>query len=365
MKQTKLVCPVCGASIAIPEHEHFAAGMVIGKDSGLGTVELPLASKEKKSKSRKEALEASGIDTSKFFALLNTSSDKDFVAKIELFFQSEDNDDTMPSKVASGPSVVARHLAKQHVLAQMFRVIDAENRGGLSYHNWIKDHGYDYTWKMLIDELERQASMWKHGDVKCYNEDNRWFNREVAIKMAIDYKYQLEKFIGTLRTHKFEGKPYYKLYVPSTLLRMPYNLNKGILTKDIPTLLTAVSSRIDSIRLAKSPATLLSAVTRFYIDTPRLTSPDNRHFQAKQNEEWINAYKGYGSYFAMQNLILHHGCKFELMSKARSIRHLESMADEYKNEAYWLYGSLKHLIDINNIDIKAKREEWRKAKMSK
>lgn len=44
MKETKVVCPKCGSEIAIPEHESFVAGIAIGKDSGLGTVALPLAS---------------------------------------------------------------------------------------------------------------------------------------------------------------------------------------------------------------------------------------------------------------------------------------------------------------------------------
>ena len=56
--ETKVVCPNCGAEIAIPEHEHFAAGMCIGKDSGMGTIILPAAeTSNKPNKMKKTASE--------------------------------------------------------------------------------------------------------------------------------------------------------------------------------------------------------------------------------------------------------------------------------------------------------------------
>lgn len=59
MKETKVVCPKCGASIAIPEHESFTAGIAIGKDSGLGTVTLPLESENNSISKNRTAMKAS------------------------------------------------------------------------------------------------------------------------------------------------------------------------------------------------------------------------------------------------------------------------------------------------------------------
>lgn len=39
--ETKVVCPKCGAEMKIQENESLTIGISIGKDSGLGTVELP------------------------------------------------------------------------------------------------------------------------------------------------------------------------------------------------------------------------------------------------------------------------------------------------------------------------------------
>lgn len=58
MKETKVVCPKCGAEMAIPEHESFAVGVAIGKDSGLGTVTLPLASENNSNPKNKTVMNA-------------------------------------------------------------------------------------------------------------------------------------------------------------------------------------------------------------------------------------------------------------------------------------------------------------------
>ena len=61
--ETKVMCPVCGTEFAIGEHEHTVKNAtVIGADSGLGNVYLPVSK-------RGEALQAAGIDTSKYFAI--------------------------------------------------------------------------------------------------------------------------------------------------------------------------------------------------------------------------------------------------------------------------------------------------------
>lgn len=73
-KNTTVVCPKCGAEIAIADHQHVEIGIVVGKDSGLGTVKLPLADEQpKKPKSkaqlRIDAMRAAGMDVSKFFCM--------------------------------------------------------------------------------------------------------------------------------------------------------------------------------------------------------------------------------------------------------------------------------------------------------
>jgi transcription elongation factor Elf1 len=62
--ETKVMCPVCGAEFDIlAQHEHTVKNAVaIGKDSGLGTIYLPVSK-------RAEALNAAGVSTKKYFAM--------------------------------------------------------------------------------------------------------------------------------------------------------------------------------------------------------------------------------------------------------------------------------------------------------
>ncbi len=68
VSNTKMTCPICGAHFALPEHEHLAAGIAIGKDSGLGEIHpalekegIPPAGSRNKPMSRLEALKAAGL----------------------------------------------------------------------------------------------------------------------------------------------------------------------------------------------------------------------------------------------------------------------------------------------------------------
>ena len=58
--QTRVVCPICKTSFAIPEHQSIGCGIAIGKDSNLGTIYLTPEDK------RLDALKAAGIDVSNF-----------------------------------------------------------------------------------------------------------------------------------------------------------------------------------------------------------------------------------------------------------------------------------------------------------
>ena len=81
MQNTNLICPSCGAHFALPEHEHLAAGMAIGKDSGLGDIHMPLDGEHSrgplpgKARQRLEALKAAGIDTTGLLALDQEEND--------------------------------------------------------------------------------------------------------------------------------------------------------------------------------------------------------------------------------------------------------------------------------------------------
>lgn len=113
------------------------------------------------------------------------------------------------------------------------------------------------------------------------------------------------------------------------------------------------------LKLAKKGHTL-QAVRQF-----RRINLRNAYWEPSQSQAWIDAYKGSGAFFTMQNLIRFHGCTFiaengTRMDKLASYTYLQSKAIEYTGEGWRLLGLLRQFIKDNNIDIKQKMAEWRK-----
>lgn len=70
----------------------------------------------------------------------------------------------------------------------------------------IHRKGYDYQWKMLLNELHAQMKM-EHKDITGFAERNRWFNRDVVLAIASDYVNALKKHVGNLETRKCKEFP--------------------------------------------------------------------------------------------------------------------------------------------------------------
>ena len=85
-----------------------------------------------------------------------------------------------------------------------------------------------------------------------------------------------------------------------------------------------------------------------------------------QCKAWVDAYKGSGAFFTMQNLIRFHGCTAiddngKRLDKYQSLAFLSAKAEMYQDGEGWrLLAVLKKMLSDNNIDIKKKMSEWRR-----
>ena len=171
MKETKVVCPKCGAEMAIPEHESFAVGVAIGKDSGLGTVTLPLASENNSNPKNKtvmnaskkiQAMKAAGIDVTNLFAVANAEG-VESIARIEngsMTFLPDD--DPIIIAIFKGGTVPNRRLFRRWVMAQVFHMLTQKHwRTGktLGFLAALQAKGFRYSWEMLIEEIRVQAKL--------------------------------------------------------------------------------------------------------------------------------------------------------------------------------------------------------------
>ncbi len=363
MKETKVVCPKCGAEIAIPESESFVAGIAIGKNSGLGTVTLPLASDEEQPKKdtprtsaaqKIQAMKEAGIDVSNLFAITNAEGG-------EAIGRFENNgitimadDDPLIVAIFQRGTVPNRRLFRRWVMGQVFHMLTAKHcctGKPIGFLNALQNKGYRYSWEMLLEEIRVQAKL-EVRDQENFIQRNRWFNKDVAIAMATDYIHQLEEHVKKVskKPKHCKGNPYITLS------------GRHIFVKDVHKRLFVPLERcVSYIKRANNTAELYYAIRDFYQIVRNHYSP----WDLTMSAAFKDAYKGAGGYFTMRNLIMFHGCKMRSskgnpLAESTSLRELDKLAEAYKNGEGWrMFGAMKELISKNGIDIEAKMAEWR------
>ena len=341
MKETKVVCPKCGTEFMIPEHEHVSTGMVIGKDSNLGTVTLQEADAPvTKAQKRLETLKQAGVDVSSLFAMQTGD-----IARLDNGIVSVlPDDDPIFQAIMDGGTIPDRHLFRRWVMAQMFHLLIG------NFTSNLRAKGYDYQWRVLEDELRVQEKLYRN-DPENFKERNAWFNRDTVAWTCEHYMRALEAHVKHLvakNAKKCKGVPYIRIN------------GRNVFVADIRAkILNPVSHAVTYIQCADSPSDLFKAYLMFkraYIGIKHV----------RMSTSFIDAYKGVGAYYTMKNMILFHGCRFldekGHMTKDESIQHLHENAKFYSQEfeGWRLFGMMKKLIADNDIDIQKKMEEWHK-----
>ena len=340
--ETRVMCPVCGTEFAIGEHEHeVKKGVAIGKDSGLGDIYLPVSK-------RGDALKAAGIDPSKYFAIQIPGGGEQMMMKTpDGKAVPVSDDDPILAAIRNGGTVPNRSLFRRWVMSQVFHGL--MSRGGFS--EWLKYHGYDYQWEMLVEELRVQAKLYGK-DMENFEARNRWFNKKLALTMADDYLVQMRDDAEGRPMHKCKGVPYIKFF------------SQNVFVSDIEKkLLWPMADLKYGILNAKTPQQLYEAVRAF--NKARAAG------KYKQTAKWKDAYRGMGAYATMQNLLRFHGCTFPKDNdfyerRLSGLQMLENAAKAYADGEGWrLFGLMKQMIEANGIDIKAKMKEWALEKRAK
>lgn len=344
VNDTKVICPVCGSEFAIGEHEHTVKNAtVIGMDSGLGTVVLPVSK-------RGTILENAGVDTTQFFSINLPTGGKQWMKMQDGVPVAVSADDPVIAQIITSGTVPNRNLFRRWVMSQMFHALTLD--GGIT--EWMRRRYYDYSWKMLVEELCVQARLIAHRDMENFEARNRWFRKSLAITMADDYIEQVRKHCASLPTRKCKGVPYIKFD------------RRDVFVSDIEKKIIApLLERRYAIMQARNAQELYEAVEVFW--RGRCTGSGCY----KQCAAWKDAFKGAGAYFTMQNLIRFHGCTFPkdnafFKHGRSSLDMLEEAAAAYQNGDGWrLYALMKQMLDFNGIDIEKKIEQWHEAKKRK
>lgn len=332
-------------------------------------VEAKAAPSQKKTKAEKrmDTLRAMGYDMSKYFTLGDDQvvEIKDGKAVPVDFVQISPDADEVEKKLIEGGYINNYKLFRRWVMSQMFHMLRCMEEYGKSFNEVLQHKGYEYQWKMLENEIYAQMKMQKHGDSDNASKRNMWFNGETAHDMAIDYINKLKKYVEEnliYRTDKKTGlldKDHYK----HTCHGLPYVRinNKNIFVDDLNKKVYApLYEMAYTMSATPSYEVLYKTIKKFNKTRKHLA------WITKQPMEFINAYKGSGSYFTMRNLIMFHGVRFSFVGKLRtqseSLKHLDELAKDCvnHNEEWRMLGILKELIKVSGISIQGKIDEWKK-----
>jgi hypothetical protein len=370
MKTNSIKCPKCGTQIQIN-----------GVD-----VKMSASNKNSKAAKRIEQMAANGIDVSQFFAMVDFNGQETQVGVIiDNQVRVLPDDDDIVKVIISGGTLRTSHLFKQHVLAKMFKMLLSykhykdgylmDDRGkyydmdGYFTQN-LHRMGYDYQWKMLHEELWRQVRMESNGDLNSLKEDIHWYNKQLAENMFFDYMRQLNEMLSQMKVRRCRGSKYITLRGAESILRGHKSSSYGYLyCSEIELLLDKLRDLGNEILTAKTLTQLHTAVKRFrmyYVPLEQTRKAYGyRPFYPTQCKEWVDAYKGYGAYFSMKNLIMFHGCVLQELNKQESLDALDSMVFGQHVKGYYLLGALKDMLRYNNFDIEAKQNEWREKKLNR
>lgn len=358
-KETKVLCPKCFSEFVIPEKEITTVATVIGKDSGLGLVYPAVVSQNAPVKSPKtaqeriKALQDAGVDVSKLFAIQGNNGE-DYIASCKNGMLSilDDNDPIFNHILTQG-TIPNRRLFRRWVMAQMFHMMSYQqyfSNEPVGVTAMIHRLGYEYQWKMLMIELYAQMKM-ENRDPENFADRNRWFNVHLVTKMAEEYLGQLKIRVDHLPKRNCKGIPYKRIS------------NRNIFLSDLQNkLFYPLFVAITHISKAKNAVELYNTTKKF--NKMRIKMASN----SPQNKAWVDAYKGTGAFFTMQNLIRFHNCVViddagTRLDKFQSLAFISAKAEMYKNGEGWrLLAVLKKMLEDNNIDIKKKMAEWRKKK---
>ena len=276
----------------------------------------------KKLSTRAAALEAMGIDTSKFNMEMNgvTLSAQDIELASQLIEDKQ----------------ISNKAFRRWITAQTFKML--EYHGG--WDACLREcYGYKYQFTMMLEEM-RVLNKLEARDKKEFEERIKFFNKKVVIATCKDYMKKLNKYIEEHKTAKNKIKlaQYGTIDVA--------DCDKVFVNKlrDIIDDMYRVDSYAELYTLLKK---FIRVMNKLPEDTPKCSL-------------WKDAFKGSGAYYSLRNMILFHDVtlrSYGYSNKIESIEFLENYMKNLDNGDLWrLHMMLKKVIEDTGFDLRTSIE---------
>lgn len=304
---------------------------------------------------RMEALNNTGVDTSKYFTV-NLPEGIKPGATISLVINengqpvvvNEKKNDVIANQIIADGYVRNTKLHRRFVMAQMFQMLNyvSYDGTGSGYNAYLrKMYDYKYTFNMMLEEL-RVLSKLEERDKESFEERSHFFTKDVVVYVLNDYMEKLEDYIDQLHTKKCKGIPYKHVKGMDIFVD---DLDKKIYEP--------MRKCIFAIKYAKNYFQMYRLLNNFMLKMIKLPS------DTPKSKAWIDAYKGEGAYYTMKNLLMFHNCFVEVENTGlklygtKAVSYINSKLDEYKGEGWRMFALMKKVIASNNFDYGARMHE--------
>lgn len=370
MKKINLVCANCGSSVFKAEmlSEVGVTGIAVeSKAQSVASVSSPTGGavavgvaigkvgRGSSSMDKIEAMRKAGLDVGSFFSMKGADGADMLVKKSEGQFIIVNDDDPILRGIFDDGTIPNNDLYRRWVAGQMAHALTYPgyrwSNTPAGFTGWLKSKGYDYQFKMLINEYYAQHKI-LHGktpDEENYRMRSALITPYVAVK-TMEHDIEVTRnWVKHLKTKNCRGRKY--VTVPKYGHIYCNELETRLFGK-LQSIVNELRSLLESGN--EEPGNVCNLLKEY--NNFRVISRSK-----KWSADFIDAYKKSGAYYTMKNFILFHGCEFEGSQGTEAVNRL----DEYalgKYDGWVLLGMLKKMLKENNIDLKAKIAEWAKAK---
>lgn len=394
---TKVVCPKCGAEFdVVAEHQHLATGMVIGKDSNLGTIYLPTKDgkqpplNEVSMEQKMQLLTSLGFDVNAFMSMAKSLGmqfkvNADITPEVANVTLEPKDYDEVEENIRKGNWIENAKLFRRFLPAHTLDLLFGHHYGHLKDGRWGRMDGDHFTqwlhgqpdmyeWKVLINEFHAMAAMQKHGDEENLAIRSLIWNKQVAIGMLEDYMKTVEDFVNTskVRTYKkrkdtangcytFERIKYYKFHGTRNFITV--DELDGKVYEPIRKAIRELKKPMCGGNYFKKIEEILKAFKEHVQIMPR---------RYNETPTFANAFKAAGGYYTLEDFIRHNGWvitprhsrdgwgqREATLNREESLKYLrDKLKDCVQDEGYKMLGMLKQVAEDNHFDYEATKAKW-------
>lgn len=231
--------------------------------------------------------------------------------------------------------------------------------GYAGYLNSLSD---DFMYEDMARTLKKMCTVAER-DPEAYEFMSAFYAEEVVQEVMRHYRETLKKHIAGLKQKTCNKYVQGQKYVH---IGSGYGVNGDVFVDNLDReIYKPLNKLIKAMDKAHDIETIRKIYNEFNKARVKGFSGNSEH-----KKIWQDAYKGWGAWFTMQNLILFHGCRIHVHSaggkvypynEAGSIKVINDAALAYGwcDQGWKLLGMLKELIEDNHLDIKAMQKEWR------